>query len=72
MKGGKPQMLSKLAIVATGIILLGATVAMAADEGGNLNIEMAVEQSMGAATLYLPTKAAPSAFVDNSPALYFP
>ncbi len=67
-------MLSKLAMVVTGIILLGATVAMAApaDEGGNVNIEMAVEQSMAAATLYLPTKATPSAFVDNSPALYLP
>lgn len=68
-------MLSKIALVVTGIILLGGTAAMAtapADEGGNVNIEMAVELSMAAASLYSPTQAAPSAFVDDSPKLYLP
>ncbi len=67
-------MLSKLAMLVTGIILLGAAAAVAApnDEGGNLNIEMAIEQSMAPASLYSPTTAAPSAFVDDSPALYVP
>ncbi len=67
-------MLSKLAMVVTGIILLGATAAVAAPAGefGNLNIEMAVEQGMETAALYTPTTAAPSAFVDDSPALYVP
>ncbi len=67
-------MLTKLAMFVTGIILLGATVAMAApnDEGSNINIEMAIEQNMAAASLYTPTKAAPSAFDDDSPALYVP
>ncbi len=67
-------MLSKLAMVVAGIILLGATAAVAAPpgEGGNPKIEMAVELSMAAASLYTPTNAAPSAWKDDSPALYFP
>ncbi len=67
-------MLSRLAMVVTGIILLGATAAVAAPagEGANVKIEMAVELSMAAASLYTPTNAEPSKFVDDSPALYFP
>ena len=67
-------MFAKLALLVTGIIMLGATVAMAApqDEGGNINIEMAVELTMAPASLYSPSKAHPSAFVDDSPALYVP
>jgi len=67
-------MLSKITLLVAGIILLGATAALAEppDDFGNKYIEMAVEFGMEPAAAYFPTKADPSAFTDDSPALYMP